>query len=108
MTPNWYLMLGALTLFHGFGSVVAGIGNLGVQLLTPDHLRARATAIFFLIISLVGIGAGPLMVALLTDHLFQDATAIGRSLLIIGTIFPAIALLLFKGGNKAYARGSRY
>jgi MFS family permease len=58
----------------------------GLQLITPPLLRGRISALFFLCISLAGIGIGSLIVGLITDHVFADRGAIHLSLAIVASI----------------------
>jgi hypothetical protein len=58
----------------------------GLQLITPPLLRGRMSALFFLCVSLAGIGFGSLIVGLITDHVFADRSAIHLSLAIVASI----------------------
>lgn len=73
------------------GSVIAAI-----QRVTPNRLRGQVSAIYYLVIGLVGLLLGPLAVALLNDRVFTAPDAIGLSLaLVAGTVTPVAALLLW-------------
>src|SRR3546814_9311892 len=49
-----------------------GVGTVALQLITPNEYRARVTALYFFVVNLTGLGFGPMLMALLTDHFFHD------------------------------------
>jgi MFS family permease len=63
-----------------------------LQGLAPNRLRGKLTAIHLLLISLVGMGLGPLVVALITDRVFHADSALPYSLAL--TIAPGLAIAL--------------
>lgn len=75
-----------------------GLSAAAVQLATPNRMRAQVTAIYFLVVSLIGSGIGPLTVALSTDFLFGDDMALGKSLALVNAVLlPAGVLSLWLG-----------
>jgi len=90
--------------FYFFASIVSALGLSGLQLMTPPELRARVTAIFFLVVNLLGITAGPAVVAALTQFVFRDPDSIHRSMAILGATFPLFGAVLFLFGAGAVAR----
>ena len=62
---------------------------------TPNPIRARVTAIYLLLVGLIGPGLGPTVVALITDYVFHDPMAVGESIALIGLLgygFAAVTL----------------
>ncbi len=81
-----------------------GVGTVALQLVTPNEYRARVTALYFFVVNLVGLGFGPMLIALLTDHLFGDDGALRYSIaLVAGAALPLAALVL-SAGFAAFAR----
>ena len=75
-----------------------GLSAAAVQIATPNRMRAQVTAIYFLVVSLIGSGIGPLTVALSTDFLFGDDMALGKSLALVNAVLlPAGVLSLWLG-----------
>ena len=56
------------------------------QMATPARIRGQVSAIYLLIVNLVGIGFGPTAIALVTDNVFQDEVAVGHSIAVIGVL----------------------
>jgi len=85
----------ALTIFaHG---IPVGMAPAALQSITPNEMRGQINAVYNLTVSFIGIGMGPLLVALFTDYVFADASAVGRSLSAVSMIAgpPAILILLY-------------
>ena len=59
-----------------------------IQDIVPNELRGRSTAVYLLMIGIVGFGMGPSAVALVTDHVFHNDAALRYSLLVVPV--PAI------------------
>jgi MFS family permease len=71
-----------------------------IQLIVPARLKGRIISVFYLILSLLGIGVGPLIVGLLTDHVFRDELKVGWSLAaVVFTMLP-LALVSFRWSLK--------
>ena len=80
-----------------------GVGASALQIVTPDRLRGRVSAIYLLVYNLLGLGLGPVMVAFMTDYVFRDDARIGYALLVSVSICAALsAVFLFSA-----ARGMR-
>ena len=67
-----------------------------VGLLAPSDIRARLLAIFLFVFTILGLGAGPAIVALLTDKVFGDEAQLGQSLAIVVISGAAIAFVAFR------------
>jgi hypothetical protein len=60
------------------------------------------------VINLLGIGLGPWIVALLTEDVFHDKQAVHLSLLVVGAVSFALAILALWAGLKPYRRSLDY
>jgi MFS family permease len=69
---------------------------------TPNSIRAQVSAIFQLVINLLGLGIGPTLVAFLTDKVFAEDLAVGKSLAIVVAICGLLAAILVALGLHAY------
>ena len=75
-----------------------------LQEIMPNRMRGQATAIYFFIISLLGIGTGPTLVAMITDYVFGDPAAVRWSLVIAPTAAYVVSAGCFLWGRKPYVR----
>ncbi len=93
------VLLAILTsLLFTFGAVVPA----AFQLVTPNRLRAQVAAFSIFIVNILGMGLGPMVVALITDYGFGDDMALRYSMSIVGAVFAPLAALIFWSGLKSY------
>lgn len=78
-----------------------------LQDLFPNQLRGRAFAILTLVGSVVGMGCGPTLVALVTDHVFHDEMMLQKSLGLVALSAATLGLLLALALPRLYARSRR-
>ena len=95
------LLLAPLLFFSTFAY---GAAPAALQVITPAATRAVASALYLFVLNLVGMGLGPLITATLTDQLFADDLAVGRSLAIVMAVSAAGAALLLGWGCRHFRR----
>lgn len=85
----------ALALLIPHTAVVSftGVAAAGLQIATPPDIRGQVSAIYLLVFNLLGLGLGPMVVALFTDFVFQDEARLGSSLLLTYVVFAPLAIL---------------
>ena len=79
-----------------------GAATAAVQEIMPNQVRALASAILLFILNLIGLGLGPTSVALFTDFVFQDESAIRYSLVLLYLIGGLMVTLLSWAVLKPY------
>ncbi len=63
-----------------FMALPGGLNASSLQTITPAKFRGQAAALFLLVGNVLGLGVGPLVVALITDYGFSDKQSVGQSL----------------------------
>lgn len=104
-SAEWTIALLAPLMFFsafGFGAAAAGL-----QWLTPPTMRAQVSAIYLFVNNLVGIGVGPVAVALFTDRVFGAPQAVGSSLAIVAATAAVLAAMALASGIRAFDDGVR-
>jgi len=92
------IAVGIAIFFIGFPS---GLSAASLQTITPANFRGQAGAVFLLICNVLGLGIGPIMVALITEQFFGDKMMIGSSLLVTSLILmPLATILLWRARNR--------
>lgn len=81
-----------------------GVGTVALQFITPNEYRARVTALYFFVVNLVGLGFGPMLMALLTDHLFGSDGALRYSIAVVAAVALPLAAIILTAGFSAFAR----
>lgn len=94
------LILAVPTLF--FSSFPFGAASSAIQLVTPNQLRARVSAIYLLVINIVGIGLGATVASAISDHIFADETRIGDGVSLVALVSVPVAGLLFRRSQKTF------
>jgi predicted MFS family arabinose efflux permease len=80
-----------------FMALPGGLNASSLQVITPVQYRGQAGALFLLIGNVLGLGIGPLAVALMTDYGFADQQSVGQSLQVVLILaLPTAALLLWR------------
>ena len=94
---NTQLSIAAAAAAIFFMGLPAGLNGATLQTITPPHFRGQAGASFMLIGNILGLGFGPLLVALLTDYVFMDQSMVHYSLQVFAlTTMPLSAILLWR------------
>jgi MFS family permease len=91
--PYWTMVLMAVANF--FFSFAFGTGPAALQVITPNQMRGQISAIYVLVVGLIGLLLGPSSVAVLTDYVFEDRLAVGMSISVVAAVVgPASAVFL--------------
>lgn len=79
-----------------FASLSMALAPAALQVVTPNQMRGQVSAVWMLVLNIVTAGVGPSAVGAITDHLFGDPLAVGRSMALVnGLSVPLAALVLF-------------
>lgn len=100
--------IGAIAVFLSLGmfilSMPFGAAPAALQEIVPASMRAQTSAIYLFVLNMLGLGLGPTAIALVTDYVFGDDMAVGRSLLWVCSGAELAGALLLFAGLKAYRR----
>lgn len=99
-TAVWASILMAPTVFCL--SMPFGVAPAAIQEIMPNSMRGQASAIYLFVITLVGLGIGPTAVALVTDFVFADDSALRYSLLIVTGLAVLSSIVLLAKSLKPY------
>jgi MFS family permease len=103
------LIVGVIGLSGLFFSLLlpGAAGPAGLQLVTPPLLRGRLSALFMMVINLMGLGLGPLSVGVFTDQVFHNPLAVGLSLCLLTVLVMPLAIVVFGVARKPFAASVR-
>lgn len=99
LTVVWVLYMGALA----FMNMPFGLGAGALPVITPPNMRAQVAAIYSVVISLAGMGLGPVIAGAINDHIFTGDDGVRYSLMLLAGVFGPIGVLLLALGRKHYA-----
>lgn len=101
---RWAVVLLVPTIF---GLAVASATSSAAMVhIAPAEFRAQISAIYLLVISLIGLFVGPPSVAMLTDYVFQNEMMIHYSLLTVTIVIGGLGTLVLLYGRKPYLASS--
>lgn len=82
-------------------------GPTGVQELNPPELRGVGAALFQFIVTLVGLGVGPTLVAVVSDGMKGDGTHLARALALTVPVMCCAAAGVAFAGRNAYTSAAQ-
>ena len=96
------LMVASLAPLLFLSSFPFGAASAAIQLVTPNQFRARASALYLLVINLTGIGFGATAASVVSDYLLRDDQRIGDGVSVVAAIAAPLAALLIWNGLGPY------
>lgn len=84
-----------------------GLAPAALNAITPNQLRGQVIALYLFVLNLVGLGAGPTIVAVITDYGFGDTAALRYSLSVFAIIMPTLAIIIIASGLSIYRARAR-
>lgn len=95
----------AVILFCPFifcASLSMAMAPAALQVAVPNQMRAQISATWMLVLNIVTAGIGPTAVGFITDFVFADTTAVGKSIALVNTLSVPLAALALWSGLKAF------
>lgn len=71
---------------------------------TPNQMRAQASAVYYLIVNVVGLTIGPTGVALFTDYVFRDPLALRYSVACVATAAGVFAVVVLSYNLRQFRK----
>ncbi len=102
LMPTPGLAMAVLGLQWFFALLSPGPQNAALQIITPNQMRGQVTALFLFVFNVVGFGAGPYIVSLLTDHVFHSEALLRYSLTSAACVLGPLAALIVWAGLRDY------
>jgi MFS family permease len=100
--PTLPMAIAVLGVLLFFGAFAYGAAPSSLQLITPNRMRATISALYLVLVNLVGLTIGPLVTGVFTDYVFRDKGAVGYSAAIVGACSAVVAALAFWSLLKPY------
>jgi len=76
-----------------------------LQAVSPNQLRGQLTSVYYFIANILGVASGPTVIALLTDYVYRDEMAVGRSLATASAIITPIVVTILAFGRAGLREG---
>lgn len=91
LMPTPWLALALLAPATFMGTLPYPMAGTAIQLITPNRLRGQMSALYMLVINVVGLGLGPLIIGLFSDFVFTDRTGVRYSLALVNFVCAPLA-----------------
>jgi MFS family permease len=105
--PTAPLVLAALTIWMLSSAISGTVAITALLELVPNEMRGVGTSLVSFCNTIVGLGLGPTLVALATDHVFADETSVGLAMTLVVLPASILAIILFYRALRIVAAGSR-
>lgn len=99
-----YVALAAVAMISFFLGMPVALAPPILQAITPNQLRGQVTSLYLLLISLIGLGVGPFLVAFFTDFVFGDENRVGLSLGLASALGAGVATVNLICAVRPYRR----
>lgn len=93
MQDPWMSLLWLIPATVG-GAIPTSVASAALMQLAPSDMRARISALYYFVISIVGLGIGPTSIALLTDYWFADEAMLRYSIATVAGVAGLVATAL--------------
>jgi MFS family permease len=104
LLPSPYLVLAATAIGTFVSTLGYGPGLASFQVITPNRMRAQVSSLTLFGTNVIAFALSPLIVALFTDYVFKDESALKYSIALSTAIMGVLALVVTAQGLKPYAR----
>ena len=95
------------TLFNLLVFAATPAGMTGWQLLTPERSQGLIVALLIAVVTLIGVGVGPVVVGVLADRLLGHEQALGTALLSVIVAAGIEGFIAALSGRRAFAQALR-
>ena len=104
MVPSAVGMIVLYNLAYFFIMGYASVGPAALQMATPEDLRGKASSIYMIVVTIIGVILGPIFVASFTDFVFADEAKLGHAMALFALIACSLAASLFAMGRSHMRR----
>lgn len=77
-------------------------GTVALVTMSPNQIRAQATALYWIAKNLAGLMLGPVSVGFLTDRIFGDLSKVGNSMAVASITFGSLGIAALAMGFRHY------
>lgn len=79
---------------------IGGMASASIQIVTPNELRGTVSAIYLFVVTLLGAGTGPTVVATCTELIFHDPAKVGLAMALTCVVLGLFAAACFALGRR--------
>jgi MFS family permease len=106
LMPNPTLALALFAPAIAFQSMMYPLAATAIQLILPNRLRGQVSALYLIVVNVVGLGIGPMLIGLITDNYFSQAADVRYALSLVNAACAPLACACLLWGLAPF-RGER-
>lgn len=99
------VVLGFYAITVAAAAAASATGAVALVTLSPNQIRAQATALYWIVKNLSGLMLGPVSVGILTDRVFGDSAMVGSSMMVASLVFGLVGIAALLLGFRHYRAG---
>ena len=100
LVANDMVAIALVATYYLFAAATTPMGAAIVQEITPPRMRGQIYAVFLFTSTLVGMGFGPLSIALITDNVFGDPADLRYSLAMVPLVTVSLGLVFLMAARR--------
>lgn len=104
LMPSASLALLVMVPLIFFGAMPFGVAVSAISQITPNEMRGLVSALYLFCVNLLGIGLGPILIALVTDFYFADESMLRYSMSIVLGAVAILSVAVLWYGLPSYRR----
>jgi len=105
--PNAAAVLVTLTVWMLASAISGTVAITALLELVPNEMRGVGTSLVSFCNTIIGLGLGPTLVALATDHVFGNEASVGLAMTLVVLPAAVVAILLFYKALRVVSAASR-
>lgn len=102
LAPSAGIALGCIAAVSYLVPLPLALVATAVQAVTPNQMRGVVVGAYVVTNNVIGLAFGPSLVAVITDYVFADPNAVGKSLAIAGTGIAVVGIVIVGLGLKPF------
>lgn len=104
LTPDARLAIGLLAIATFLSSFPVSPIIAALQVIAPNQMRGQIVSFYLFIANILGVGLGPVIVALMTDYVFRSELAVGYSIALLTAVVTPIVVVILAFGLGSYRK----
>jgi MFS family permease len=85
-------------------SMMYPLAGTALQLMLPNRLRGQVTALYLIVLNVVGLGMGPMLVGMMTDYLFTEPSDVRYALAWVNAVCAPLSFMFLMWACGPYRK----
>lgn len=104
LMPSPTLALSFFAPAIAFQSMMYPLAATALQLILPNRLRGQISALYLVVLNVIGLGLGPMLIGAITDFFFSKPSDVRYALALVNAACAPIAFAFLAGCFRSYRR----